>query len=348
MTKYEQIEKETVQTAIENLQKTTAFNVVWKQGKIKELDGELDIQIGEKPMRFHLEIKRELRNHNLQNLLEQAGRRKDFMVVANRILPGIKEELRKKHIAYLEANGNLFINRKPVFVWLDNNKPLELAREKPNRAFTKTGLQVVFLFLVDPTYINKPYRTIADAAGTALGNINNVITGLLEMGFLLKRNKDEFILNNTKALLDKWIVTYEEKLKPTLHVGNFRFMAMNADRNWKDMDINTDETVWGAEPGGDILTNYLRPEVLTLYTNENQRDFMKRYKIVPDNLGTVKVYRKFWKNVNNKVIKIKLPVFGVEKAAPPILVYADLMNTNNKRCIETAQKVYERYIEPNL
>lgn len=344
----EQIEQETVQTAVENLQKATGFKAGWKPGKNKDLDGDLDIQIAGKLMRFHLEIKQELRNHNLKKVIDQAAKWGDFMVVANRILPGVKKELRQNDIAYLEANGNIYINKKPVFIWLDNNKPLEDKREKPNRAFTKTGLQVVFLFLADPTYINKPYRIIAEAADTALGNVNYVINGLLEMGFLVRKNKNELILNNTKVLLDRWITGYEEKLKPALHVGNFRFITANADRNWKDMDINIEHTVWGAEPGGDLLTNHLRPEILTLYTTENQRDFMKHLRVIPDAFGNLKVYRKFWKGIYNKPTKNKGHILNIEKAAPVLLVYADLMNTNNKRCIETAQKIYERSIEPNL
>lgn len=342
----EQKERETIQLALENLKANAGIVATWKPGKIKDLDGELDIRAGDKPLKLLLEVKAELRNHNLNKVLDQAANHDNFIVLANRILPGIKKELREKGIAYLEANGNLFIHKKGMFIWLDQNRPLELPREKTNRAFTKAGLQVVFLFLRDPEFINKPYRAIAEAADTALGNVNNVITGLEQLGFLLRKTKDELILNNKKELLDKWIIAYTEKLKPTLHVGNFRFMSMNAGKQWKDFDLNTQETVWGEEPGGDILTNYLRPEMLTLYTTEARNDLMKHFKIVPDELGEIKVYRKFWKHVIP--IKKTLPNLKAEKAAPPILVYADLMNTNDKRCIETARIVYERYIETNL
>ena len=307
----------------------------------------MDIHVGEKPMKFLIEAKRDLRNHNLPKILEQAGERKDFMVIATRILPGVKEELRQNHIAYLEGNGNIFIDRKPVFVWVDNNKPLERVREKPNRAFTKTGLQVVFLFLTNPDFINQTYRVIAEATDTALGNVNNVINGLQEQGFLVRMNKNEFALNNKKVLIDRWVTAYEEKLKPALFIGNFRFMHMNAERNWKDMDLDLHRTVWGGEPAGDILTNHLRPEILTLYTNETRKELLDHFRIVPDVQGPVKVYEKFWTRAG-EAVKQKNPIIRPEKAAPPLLVYADLMNTNNKRCTETAQMIYERYIEPNL
>ncbi len=342
----EQIERETINMALENLKATAGILATWKPGKIKDLDGEINIKVGNKTLNFLLEVKRELRNHNLNRVLDQAATFDNFLLLANRILPGIKQELREKGIAHMEGNGNLFINKKDTFIWLDQNKPVELPREKTNRAFTKAGLQVVFLFLMEPKFINRPYRALAEAANTALGNVNNVITGLEQLGFLVRKTKDELILVNKKDLLDKWIIAYNEKLKPTLHMGNFRFMGMNANKNWKDFDIHILETVWGEEPGGDILTNHLRPEILTLYTNEPKRNLMEQFRIVPDELGEVKMYRKFWRQT--VPIKKMLPHLKVEKAAPPILVYADLMNTNDKRCIETAKIIYERYIEPNL
>ena len=342
----EQIERETINLALDNLKANGGIVAAWKPGKIKELDGEVDIRIGNKTLKFLIEVKTELRNHNLNNVLDQAAEFDDFLVLAYRILPGIKQELRERGIPYMEANGNIFINRKETYIWLDQNKPIELPREKTNRAFTKTGLQVVFLFLMEPKFINRPYRVIAEAADTALGNVNNVINGLEQLGFLIRKNKDEVILNNKKDLLEKWIIAYNEKLKPTLHIGNFRFMSMNAEKDWKDFDINIQETLWGAEPGGDILTNHLRPEILTLYTNEQRKNLMEQFSIVPDERGQIKMYRKFWRHTIP--IKKVLPHLKVEKAAPPILVYADLMNTNDKRCIETAKIIYERYIEPNL
>lgn len=345
MRKNEQ-KRETIQLALDNLKANTGIVANWKPGKITALDGELDITIGDRLLKLLVEVKTELRNHNLDKVLNQAANYDNFIVIANRILPGIKNELRENGIAYLEANGNLFIQNKGTYVWLDQNKPLELPREKTNRAFTKAGLQVVFLFLQAPEFINKPYRAIAEAADTALGNVNNVITGLEQLGFLLRKTKDELILNNKKDLLDKWIIAYQEKLKPTLHVGNFRFMNINGGKQWKDFDLNTQETVWGEEPGGDVLTNHLRPATLTLYTTETRNDLMKHFKIVPDELGEIKVYRKFWKHF--VPVKRALPNLKIEKAAPPILVYADLMSTNDKRCIETARMVYERYIETNL
>lgn len=61
---------------------------------------------------------------------------------------------------------------------------------------------------------------------------------------------------------------------------------------------------------------------------------MKKYRLVPDNNGNVKVFKKFWENdaVNNNVV-------------PPLLVYTDLINQGDRRCTETAQKIYDEYLQ---
>jgi hypothetical protein len=138
-------------------------------------------------------------------------------------------------------------------------------------------------------------------------------------------------------LLQKWITAYNEKLKPTLKVGNFRFNNQNDFQEWKNINLNKTQTQWGGEPAGNIYTNFLQPEYLTLYTNEKKADLIKKYRLIPDPDGNVFVYQKFWKEMEpGKNIVL------------PVIAYADLLVTGKKRCIETAQKIYEQYIENTL
>ena len=89
---------------------------------------------------------------------------------------------------------------------------------------------------------------------------------------------------------------------------------------------------WGGEPAADLLTDYLKPEEFTIYTNETQQEIIKRYRWVPDDNGEIYGYKKFWNNdIGNK--------------APALLVYAELMETKDSRCIETANLIYEQYLQ---
>ena len=255
------------------------------------------------------------------------------MLVAGHILPKLKEELRLRNIPYLEANGNIFLKHEGILLFIDTNKPLAKEKKTGNRAFAKTGLKVVFEFLRNETWINQTYQTIAEHTGTTVGNIHHIITGLLKDGFLLPVTKKEYMLQNKKALLDKWITTYDEKLKPSLRIGTFRFIKADDFINWEKINLEEGKTFWGGEPAGDLLTHYLYPEELTIYTDETIHQLMKSYRLMPDEKGNVKVYQKFWRKNEEK------------KIVPPELVYADLMNTNERRCIETAQKVYDEFLQ---
>ncbi len=329
--------KEIIELALENLQKNTPFKGVWKNSVNVGQDGNIKLTIDNKQFTLNIEVKRELRMGQMPEIVKRATQFKPLIVIAERIFPKIKDELRKEQIAYLEGNGNIFLHQDGIYLWIDNNKPIEPGKEKNNRAFTKTGLKVIFHFLLDEGIINLPYREIAERTGTGLGNITNVINGLKEDGYLLTVRKNEYKITRKKELFNKWVTTYEERLKPTLEVGTFSFIKKEDFANWKNIHLKNQKTYWGGEPAGDMLTGYLNPGMLTLYTEETKKDLIKNYRLMPDAEGNVKVYKKFWKydEVNYDLV-------------PPLLVYADLMNEDDRRCTETAQKIYNDLIQNKL
>ncbi len=217
-------------------------------------------------VKLNAEIKNNLREIHLPGLYQIALQHPPLIVITNHLFPKLKEELRNHNIAYLEENGNVWLKHKKTLLRIDGNKQLPAEKEKINRAFTKTGLKVVFLFLLAERFVNATYREIAGRTGIALGYVNYVLNGLKEKAFLLRMNKDEYKLANKKALLDAWITHYADKLKPELEIGKFRFLKEEDFANWKHITLKPDKTWWGGEPAGDLLTNYLKPAVLTLYT----------------------------------------------------------------------------------
>lgn len=192
---------------------------------------------------------------------------------------------------------------------------------------------MIYQFLIKDC-INNTYREIAELTDTGIGTLNNIFNGLKEEGFLIPLTKNELQMENKKKLLDKWVMEYEKRLKPTLAIGTFRFLNKDDFYNWKDIPLKKGKTIWGGEPAGDLLTNYLRPEELTLYTDEERSDLMKNYRLVPDLEGNIKVFRQFWINEQENTNTVH-----------PLLAYADLMNKGDRRCTETAQKIYDEYLQ---
>ncbi len=187
--------------------------------------------------------------------------------------------------------------------------------------------------LLNKDAINLTYRKLAEATDTALGNIKNIIEGLREAGFVIPLDEKILLLKNKKALLERWIAGYRETLKPALHLGTFRYLHPEQIGNMKAIEGQNQETVWGGEPAAEEMTKYLHPQIYTLYTTVPKMDIMIKAKLAPDENGNVDIYQKFWKD------EIK------NKYAPPLLVYADLVITDDPRNLETAELIYEKYLK---
>jgi hypothetical protein len=322
------MKQEIAHKALESLKQTTGIQAIFKEEG--PLDGVLEFETNGVAYAYTLAIKQELRTHQLQQIENYFHSNTYFLLIANRIFPKIKEELRVKEIPYLEVNGNIYLKKDGLFLYVDTQKPIEVEKNKSNRAFTKTGLKVLFYLLQHKEAIHLPQRELADLTEVALGNIPQVIDGLKETGYLMPLNNKTYVWENRKALIERWIVEYNTVLRPRLVKERYKLKG-----NWQEIQFDKQKTVWGGEPAADILTNYLRPEKFQIYTKENRMNLIQNYKLMPDKNGEVEVLEKFWKS-------------NEAKTAPPLLVYADLMLEGGKRNKETAEKIYHEHIEPNL
>ena len=326
-------EDQIINTALERLTEQTGLKADWKP-RHDEIDGEADFYFQKGNLHVFAEIKRELRLHQLDKIFELAGKYQPFMVVAETIFPILKERLREKKIGYLDAAGNIYLNAADKFIWIDGHKPNEKKKTITNRAFTKTGLKMVFYLLLNDQAINMPYRKLAEATGVALGNVKNIMEGLKDAGFILTISDTTLKLQNKEALLDRWLTGFRETLRPALHLGTYRFWDRKRLGNWQALPLEPIETKWGGEPAGELLTNHLVTAHLTVYTNQ-KKALVTKWTLIPDEDGNVHFYEKFWKDENQ----------DKEQYAPPLLVYADLMLTNDPRCQETATIIYNNYLK---
>lgn len=297
-----------------------------------EIDGIVTIRIKDDEFRFFADVKREIRNHQLPDIYKRANEYENLIIIAQYIYPKIKEQLREKNIAYLDTYGNAYIRTNTNLIWLEHGRKPDKEKNIRNRAFTKTGIKVLFLYLHNDEWVNLPYRTIANMAGVALGTIPPVIDALKQLGYLINIDEKRYQLVNKEELLNKWAEAYGEKLKPALKIGNFFAKTLDKD-NWKNFQFNDYTMNWGGEPAADLLTNYLKPDKLTIYTTKTTKELMIDYNFYPDENGQTAIFRKFWE------IPHELP-----HTVPPVLIYADLINTNDSRCIETAKMIFNEYI----
>jgi len=211
-----------------------------------------------------------------------------------------------------------------------------MGKTPKRRAFQPTGLKVIYVFLCNPELVNAPYREIAAAADVALGTVGWVITDLKDLGHLVEMGKKKRRLTGLKKLFDRWVEAYPEQLRPKLLIGKF---TTNEADWWKIKKLQNFDAYMGGEIAADYLTQYLVPEIKTVYMRGKPQDLQLTFKMRKDPDGEVELLKTFW-NVecdwpDNKIVN-------------PILIYADLLATGDPRNIETAEMIYEKEIAQHL
>lgn len=229
------------------------------------------------------------------------------------------------NIQYQLKNGNI-----ALMIANKGEKPVEDTTAKAYPIFLEKGLKVIFYLLLDKKNVGRPYREIMDATGVAIGTVKNIIDGMIYQQFVRVENNKRF-LTNTDRLLMLWATNYGQNLKPKLLQTRFAFRNEENRRNWENL-ILPDGMVWGGETAAAHTDGFITPGEFTIYTDAPAATLMKTGAVIPDTDGEITVYQKFWTGADVKTV-------------PAVLIYADLMDTANGRCIEAAQKIKENELK---
>jgi hypothetical protein len=103
------------------------------------------------------------------------------------------------------------------------------------------------------------------------------------------------------------------------------------------LDLLKQNAYWGGEVGAERLTGYLKPELFTIYQRAGDRTLLTKGRMRLDRNGNTEILQAFWGFEDDP---------ARPDLAPPLLVYADLMATQDGRNLETAHLLYERFLEP--
>jgi hypothetical protein len=310
-------------------------------GKRNEfVDAIVQISKGKQSYILEAEVKTELRTAALSNVLNKQKATDGKIIMVSRYIPTpMKDELRANGISYIESSGNCYIETSGIYVYISDQKSPPLKTIEETKLWAPSGMKFLFAILMDQELLNSSYRNIAYTAGVALGNIGSFIYELKREGFVVAgvRNKQEtLLLENRTMLIDKWADMYRNVLRPKQLVGRFRFNKNEDRENWHSYASSDLGIYWGAETAGAILTEYLSPEVYTIYSNEDRFELMRKLKIVPDQSGEVELLRPFW---NEEVFATN------EDTVPALLAYAELISSFDSRNRETAMRIKEKYVK---
>ncbi|MES1219218.1 MAG: hypothetical protein ABUT20_27175 [Bacteroidota bacterium] len=116
------MKNEFIHTAVANLQKNARISAKWKKHINHEIDGKLEMQLGNRIIMLAAIVRDEVNEDDLNEIYKLAVKHVQFILVAKSISPKIKEFLQQVHLAYLEESGNIFLEQKNMYVLVEITK----------------------------------------------------------------------------------------------------------------------------------------------------------------------------------------------------------------------------------
>lgn len=185
----------------------------------------------------------------------------------------------------------------------------------------KTELLVTFFLLQSKENVNRTIRKIAAETGVSVGSVHSVLSKLTEQGYIVESG-DRRLLRKRANLIERWAHGYADGLKNKLLINRFTFLTPQVREQWQDIMLPSGFN-WGGEPAATLLDAYLQPGEWEVYVPDNANALITTGRMIPAPQGEIFVYKRFWS--------------GDEM--PLLVVYADLLATEDDRCREAAERL---------
>ena len=327
--------------AVHSLEESTGLQTAIEAMEPKQrvgADAIINLRDESKHWRFYVEVRPQLTNQTLGSaaaaVLQIRKEHHSAALVSAYINPSQAERLRQLGIEFFDTAGNASFQQKGLHVFVSGRKPsVSKSVGRPVRAFNPTGSRLVFALLCQHGLENKSYREMAKEAGISLGAVNWIMNDLKSLGHLSDLGARGRRVVDRKELLKRWVSAYPEQLRPNLVAGRFRTEHMHDW--WQDARLPSN-AFWGGEVAAKLLTKYLRPQIVTIYSESNLPKLQVQYGLRRDTNGDIEFLKRFWNFDQWEKKNLQ--------TAPPLLVYADLLSTGIDRNLETAEMIYEQYV----
>lgn len=289
---------------------------------------------------FLVELKRTHLTHALADLLvtrrgkDQANR----IIFAPHVGRGIAQHLAGNRANFIDLAGNCYIEigTKLLAMVEGRTPPPQPAR---GRGLGVAGHQVLFAILAKRDVLNQPIRQFAKCAGVGKTAAANVILKLEEEGLIgIGKGKHRLRILNRDQILERWLVGYVNIVRPRLTLGHFRTADPDPDKLEARVEQRLTgkvEWAWGGGPAAFRLDHYYRGTETILHTTRELKALPELLRALPDRNGFL------------TVLLLPGPI-AFEGILPhtvhPLLVYTELVTSNDKRAIDAAKRIEKRFL----
>ncbi|MGY0501404.1 type IV toxin-antitoxin system AbiEi family antitoxin [Nocardia sp. FBN12] len=262
--------------------------------------------------------------------IDQQDHMHRLLVTGPRVTGRTADALVAADIDYIDYAGNIHLNFGPVLVDIRGRSgPATASSPLAAEAnlFSGRRMQVLFVLLTWSNMAEMPVRRIAEAAGTSVGITQSTLEIMKEADYLIGRS-----LHRRDELIDLWAAAFRGALLPKIRNLSFRG---NIDR-------------WSAPAGclvsGESSVEMIRqPQTLTIYAENFDLAEAVRNRWQKSDDPNIEVRQKFWKAPDWAPPSDEHSQF-VRSAAPPLLVYADLLASKEPRQSEVAKSLRKDHL----
>jgi hypothetical protein len=250
------------------------------------------------------------------------------LLVAPYITREVAEHCRQLRLPFIDTAGNAYLEAAGLLVYVVGQaRPVEL-RQGNFRALKPAGLKLTFTLLCRPRLLHENYRNIA-ASGVALGTVGADMKDLEARGFFsLETHPHRRKLLDPQRTVQEWVT--QSSIWGRFRAGPERLQhtalaPLNAYLGWRTCGRKTNALSQVR------AFHYLHTEPIA--------KLVAAGRMRAEVGGNVEILEKFW-NFPTEPMDNN----GVPDVVPPILVYADLLATNDGRNAEAARMIYEQRI----
>lgn len=299
--------------------------------------------------RLSVEVKRSYLDRTIVNaMLSQAdggagGKRRTKrmggarFVLARYIPASIGEQFIAAGISFADGPGNVHLELGEDYNWtvLGRREPPRLAEADRT---TPATVQLLFQFATVPQSTTWTVRDLARAAGVSKTKV----------ALLMNQFRRERLLNGrsefqvTPEIADRLVAGYSQTLRPKLVIGRYRPPEPSVDpflfRLSKEASAHNFKYALTGAPAADAMQHFYGGTEAPVFLADQEPTVLRALRLLPDRTGPVAVLRPFgelvyWREFDGRMI------------APPWLVYAELLVSNDPRAREAAEEFRREFLQ---
>ena len=301
-------------------------------------DGSLTVSFG-RPLgrlEYSIHIRRSHLSYALvDGLLTRLRGKQAHLLVAPYIASPMGQHLADHGLSYADAVGNLHLLGPS-----GRGLVAHVEGKVQQRALAVRGLGVPahlvnFALLAKPALLEAPIREVATAAGVSKSSVANQLARLSAQGFVATTRENARLVR-PRDLLDRWLNAYAESVRPRWRVGRFHAQS-DVDGLQRSLPDALAGTTWALSGAGAAwrMTRFYRGEQTVLLVDSPPHDLAKRLRALPSESGELTVLE----------VGMPLAFDGVEpNLAHPLLVYSELLASQDPRARDAAEGIRERFL----